>query len=136
MPLEVLGNKVSIMHKGARQLKYLNKFKHPSKAKRLVVFKRTSIPSPTPYIVQQWLRLAELAAETRGMNYDEVMNHIYANIDKISGDIVPDKVKKMRKEAQYARADANIKWMKKYLREAGKGEELAMYEAGRFFERV
>ena len=120
MPLEVLGNKVSIMHKGARQLKYLNKFKHPSKAKRLVVFKRTSIPSPTPYIVQQWLRLAELATETRGMTYDEVMNHIYANIDRISGPIKPARVKEMEKEARYKRADANIAWMREYLRAGGK----------------
>ena len=132
MPLEVLGNKVSIMHKGAKQLKYLNKLRHPSKAKRLIVFKRTSIPSPSPYIVEQWHKLATLAVKTRGMKYDEVMNYIYANIDEISGDIVPENVKKMRKEAQYARADANIKWMEEYLKKAGKGEELA----GRFFGRV
>jgi len=128
MPLEVLGNKVSIMHKGARQLKYLNKFKHPSKAKRLIVFKTTSIPSPTPYIVQQWHRLATLAVETRGMNYDEVMNHIYANIDRISGDIVPDNVRRMRKEAQYARADANIRWMEEYLRRGGKAPTPVRFE--------
>lgn len=135
MPLEVLGNSVSIMHKGARQLKYLNKFKHPNKAKRLVVFKRTSIPSPTPYIVQQWLRLAELARETRGMTYDEVMNYIYANIDRISGPIKPESVRRREKEARYKRADEHIEWMKEYLRRAGKGEELGMYEAGRYFER-
>ena len=117
MPLEVLGNKVSIMHKGARQMKYVNKMKHPGKAKRLVVFKRTSIPSPTPYIVKQWLRLATLARETRGKNYDEVMNHIFRNIDRISGPVKPEAVKKAEKIQRYKRADANIAWMKEYLRE-------------------
>ena len=136
MPLEVLGNKVSIMHKGARQMKYVNKLKHPNKAKRTIVFKRTSIPSPTPYIVQQWLRMAELARETRGMSYDEVMNHILNNIDKISGKIVPDEVLRERKSSRYKRADANIEWMKEYLRTGGKAEELGLYESGRFFTGV
>jgi len=136
MPIEVLGNKVSIMHKGARQLKYVNTMKNPQKAKRLVVFKRTSIPSPTPYIVQQWLRLAELARETRGMTYDEVMHHIYDNIDRISGPIKPEEVKRKEKAARYKKADANIEWMKEYLRTGGKAEGLGYYEAGRFFERV
>ena len=115
MPIEVLGNKVSIMHKGAKQLKYVNKMKHPNKAKRLFVFKSTSIPSPTKYIVQQWLRLSELARETRGMSYDEVMTHILSNVDKISGLIKPMEVREAEKKARYARADANIKWMKEYL---------------------
>lgn len=117
MPIDVLGNKVSIMHKGARQMKYVNKMKHPQKAKRLVVFKKTSIPSPTPYIVKQWHRLATLMVNTRGMNYDEVMKYLYGHIEEISGPIKPDEVKKMEKEARYKRANANIAWMENYLNE-------------------
>lgn len=119
MPLEVLGNKVSIYHKGKRQLKYVNKVKNPQKAERVVAFKRTSIPSRTPYIVAQWLRLATLMRNVRGKNYDEVMRYLYNNLDRISGAIKPESAKQEEKQAKYRRADENIEWMKRFLQEHG-----------------
>ena len=115
MPVNVpyLG-KISFMRIGKRQLK----FRGPRKRnKPLFVLKTTSIPSETPYILKQWIALAERAREVRGRTYEEVMEHILAPDSPIYGAKKPASVKEAEIRARHARADANIERMKRKLEE-------------------
>ena len=113
MPVNVpyLG-RVSFMRIGKRQLK----FRGPRKRnKPLFVLKTTSVPSETPYILEQWLALAERAVQARGKSYEEVMEHILAPDSPIYGKKKPKEVEEAEKKMRYVRADANIERMREKL---------------------
>ena len=110
MPIEVLGQEVSIMHIGKRQLALRNKAKNH---KGLVVFKRKSVPSETKYILQAQLCLAKAAIEMRGHTLEEVVRNV---VMKCSGKkYLPDSVVRERKQAQYMNADTHVAEMEKKL---------------------
>ena len=123
MPLKVraLGEEVSIMRIGTRQLK----LRGPRKRnKPLMVIKSKSVPSHTPYWLQAAVALADAAIEMRGRTLEEVVTNV---INKCSGkQYLPDSVKAERKRARYVQADANVARLKKELERAEIKERMAM----------
>ena len=114
MPIEVLGNEVSIMHIGRRQLK----LRGPRKAnKRLVVFKRKSVPSETKYSLQARICLSEAAMSARGGTLEDVVGAV---INRCSGKkYKPESVIRAEKEAKYRQHEANLARMKEKLSGVG-----------------
>ena len=140
MPIDVpyLG-KVSFMRIGKRQLKYRGIRK---RNKPLFVLKKTSIPSESPYILEQWVALARVATMARGKPYEEVMENYFlaetlpdGQPNPMYGEKVPEEVKKKRKLKRYERADRNLKRMEERLakyHEMTRGEFIAAETLRRF----
>ena len=106
MPIDIFGTPVSVMRIGRRQAAQ----RGPNKAnKPLMVLKRASIPSQTPYILAQQLKLAEAAIAMRGRTMEEVIANVRI---RAVGATKPDSVKDAEKRAQYAAADANVARMR------------------------
>lgn len=110
MPLNVLGNEVSVMRIGKRQLALRG---YRKKNKPLVVFKRKSVPTETPYILQAQLCLARSAIEMRGHTLEEVVANVINNC--AGKQYKPDSVREQEKRMRYQQADAHVREMERKL---------------------
>lgn len=71
------GDQLSIMHIGARQIAARSA---AHKNKPVVILKKKSIPSMTPYIAAVWAAFAEAASSAYGGTMEEVNNAVARNV--------------------------------------------------------
>ncbi len=72
-----LGDEISIMHIGSRQIAARSA---AHKNRRNVVMKKKSIPSMTPYIAAVWAAFGEAAQSAFGGTMEEVNNAVARNV--------------------------------------------------------
>lgn len=105
--------RISFMRIGKRQLRQRGPRK---RNKPFFVLKTTSIPSETPYILEQWYKFGKAAISARGGTMEDVIAAVRRGA---TGPTKPEAVKKAEREARWAAADANMARIEEKLRERG-----------------